>query len=137
MNYILIANWNFNILQISSWIIIKEFWLKGGTISKFKDYALFITLLSYIPLWIYLTKKAIKIKYLKLLLKPFEHYNDMIIKKHSKDSKRIILKNLGKKSSEDEQLEANLSDSNSNISIQEADKIRDIIADKINSAKNS
>lgn len=135
-NLILISIWNFNTLSPKSWQLLNIFWEKGGTIKTGKDYLLLFLLLLLLPIWIWGYIKLNKTNFINLLLFPIRLYNEKMIKKYGSDSKRIVLKNLGRTTQCPETIEEKVSPQNPSKTDEEVNKIRSAILEKINSAQN-
>ncbi|MFI3242081.1 MAG: hypothetical protein R3Y43_05895 [Alphaproteobacteria bacterium] len=89
---------NFNYLSPFDWDTIPKFVQSGGVIKGTKDYWLLITLafnpILFLIIWRYFYKKG----FLKLFLYFINRYNARMIKKYGENTKRIVLKNLGRAS---------------------------------------
>ncbi len=136
VNSLLIIFWNFSIISSSSWTLLNSYWENGGTIKAGKDYLLLTILLLYIPLWIWGWRRLIKVNFLNLLLAPVRWYNDYVIRKYGASSGRILLKNMGRGKKIEEEIEEMSKQTNQVKTDEEVNKIRNAIAEKINSVKH-
>lgn len=91
MNYF----WHFNIFEKRYWLIISEFWNRGGVIDQFSEYMFLIMLILVIPCWFLGLKKAQELPYIKIILFPIFWYNDYINRKYASEPEHIVLKNMG------------------------------------------
>lgn len=138
-DFILQIIWNFSLFSLSDWKLLNTFWNTGGAIRSFADYVFVLILLAILPIWVWGWRRALKIKIIPLLLKPYDWYTAKKIAEYEQNTSRIVLKNMGtsvkKESDEDEiknelkQIEKNLD--NSKLTTQ----IRDTISQKISDAK--
>lgn len=139
VRYLLLYFWNFDIFITEYWVTIAEFWNRGGVINKLKDIAFIATIAAIIPLWLYTLIKLIKFKYVKIIIYPIEIYDRYMIKKFGKSS-RISFKNLTTSSKDlsfEEMVDLKMKEitkKNENIEL-EADKIRNVIKEKIKNKK--
>lgn len=135
-NSILILFWNFNILSPQSWHLLNIFWEKGGIIKTGKDYLLLFLLLLLFPIWFWGYRRLLKTNFINLLLLPFQIYNDKMLKKYGADSKRIILKNLGRTTQTEESIDDRVKPKTPVKTDEEVNKIRSAISEKINLAQD-
>lgn len=136
INSLLIIFWNFSIISSSSWKLLNSYWESGGAIKAGKDYLLFTILLLYIPLWIWGWKRLIKVNFLNILLAPIRWYNDYMIRKYGASTNRILLKNMGRSKKIEEEIEELSKPATQVKTDEEVNKIRNAIAEKINSVKH-
>lgn len=134
---IFIYFWNFNILSLENWNLIKEYWESGGIIHTWKDYLFLFMLLAYIPLWYKGWISIQKINFLKIILWPIEKYNQHIIKGYDSTSSHITIKNMGKEGIKiEEEIEIKSKPKTQIQTDAEVNKIREAVASKINSVKH-
>lgn len=135
-DWLMIKAWNFNFLSANDWRTINIFWQNGGIIKESKDYLFLGTLLLIVPLWYWVLRLLCRINWLNLLLAPFIWYNNYIIRKYGADSKRIILKNLGKSRPVKEELAAMMPKAKSREEMNlEAEQIRSSLQEKLQKRK--
>ncbi len=92
---VMIAAWNFDILNLRDWQVINTFWESGGKIKTGKDYLFVGMLLALIPLWFWGWRLFCRVSYIKILLFPLTWYNNRMIKKYGENTPHITLKNMG------------------------------------------
>lgn len=137
VNYILINFWNFSTISASSWHLLNSYWESGGVIRSGKDYLLITILIFYIPFWLWGWRLLTNISYLTILIIPIQWYNNRIIHKYGASSPRILLKNMGRSKKIEEEIEEMSKPKTQNKTDEEVNKIRNAVADKINSVKHS
>ena len=138
-DFILQGIWNFSLFRLQDWQLLSTFWNEGGVIRSFADYVFVLILIAILPIWIWGWKKALKIKIMALLAKPFDWYSAQKIAEYEQNTARIVLKNLGtsfKKESEEDEIKDELKKiekdlDNSKLTAQ----IRDAVNQKISDAK--
>lgn len=135
-----IGIWRFNYLSLDDWRLIGSFWEKGGSIKKFTDYMLFITLFLLIPVWLLGWRYFYRKSFLRVFLAPIVWYNKRIISRYGSDSPRVILKNMGtsKKITPEEFLEKRLEPAKQMLKEQKpmAQEIRERLKEKISSTSD-
>ena len=130
--------WYFNIFNPNHWNIISVFWDKGGSIKTANDYIFILSIIAFFLLWLYGLKIAYKINYLRLIFSPFDYLNRKANQKYLDETSRgTAIKNIGsaQKTSIDDMINSRLNEKNAKRA-SEPENIRDVIKDKINSAKN-
>lgn len=136
INSLLIIFWNFSIISSSSWKLLNAYWENGGAIKAGKDYLLITILLLYIPVWLWGWRRLTKVRFLNILLAPICWYNAYVIRKYGASKNRILLKNMGRSKKIEEEIEEMSKPAAKVNTDEEANKIRDAIAEKINSVKH-
>lgn len=136
-NTILIYFWNFSTLSPNSWQLLKVFWEKGGIIKTGQDYLLLFSLLMLTPLWFWGFIRLLKLKYFDILFAPIRIYNDRIIRKYGADSKRFVLKNMGRSKLLKDEIDIKSQSKTQVKTDEEVNKIRIAISEKINSAQKA
>ncbi len=135
-DFLMIKLWNFNFLSPQDWQTMDIFWRGGGIIKSGKDYLFLGCLLIIVPIWFVILKRLWRVNYLNLLLSPFVWYNGYVIRKYGSDSKRIILKNIGKKISVKDELAAQMPKPKAKEELNlEANQIRNLLQEKLENNK--
>ena len=133
-NILFLYLWGFNLWDAQSWLKIKIFWNQGGAIKEGKDYCFLIMLLALVPLWAYGWHFFNRIKFLKLLVFPYEVYNRMILKKYDVSSQHFSLKNIGASTKIEDEIKISQGQAKANPE-HNADKIREEIQKKLKKNK--
>lgn len=139
MRWTFLKVWHFDILIADYWLTVADFWNRGGVISKLKDLVFVFALVSLVPLWLYFFIKLLKADVGAVITYPIVLYNRHMVNKYGSATSRIVFRNLGAKKDDmsfEDMVNMKMKQSkNENNETLEADKLRNIVQEKIRNKK--
>lgn len=129
---ILIYIWHFDIFYRKQWGVLSGYWNNNGVIMSGTDYLFFLTLLILVLVWGIGWRLLAKANYLKLLLYPFEYFNNYEIKKYENVDTHVVIKNIAvsEKLTVEDVIQERIKKEKVN-KVKEADQLRRNISEKI------
>lgn len=89
--------WHFDILSKKSYLIIADYWNKGGVFNTFRDYSLGFALFLFPIIWLYYSRKLYKFGLGKFLTIPIIKTYRYFTRPESLEVEHVVVKNMGAK----------------------------------------
>lgn len=89
--------WSFDILDKKTYLLMADYWEKGGVFNSYKDYSLGIGLFLIPVLWLVLSYKLYKYGLKKFLTTPIIKIYRYFTRPESMEVEHVLIKNLGGK----------------------------------------
>lgn len=107
--------WNFELFNVESYKILKEYWEKGGVFNTFRDYSLGASLILMPVIWLVWSYKIYKKGFWRSVLSIIDKTYRKITRPKNMEVEHVSLKNIGgKEKTLDEIITDKIKERNSN-----------------------